>query len=60
MEILRNLGDPLRSWGNLSMQTERIIHRNADALMEVGLADSTLNVGKPHTWGSGRAKLELR
>ncbi len=38
------------------MQTERTIHRNAEVLVEVGLADSTPSLGKPSTWGSGRAK----
>jgi hypothetical protein len=59
-EEARNLGDPLRSCGNASMQTERTIHRNAEALMGVGLAGSTLSVGKPHAWGSGEAKEGLR
>lgn len=44
---------------NPSMQTERTIHRDADAAMEVGPADSTPSLGKPDTWGSGRAKLGL-
>lgn len=59
-EASRNLGDPSWSWRKLSMQTERTIHRDADAAVEVGLAGSTRSVGKLRTWGSGGAKLGLR
>ena len=39
-----------------SMRDEwKVFLRNANDLAEVGLADSTLSVGKPHTWGSGGA-----
>lgn len=34
-------------------------HRDAKVAVEVGLADSTRRTGKPATWGSGWAKLEL-
>jgi len=59
-EALRNLGDPSWSWRKPSMQTERTIHRDADAAVEVGPAGSTRSVGKPRTWGSGVAKPGLR
>ncbi|MEM3486236.1 MAG: hypothetical protein QXI12_11520 [Candidatus Methanomethyliaceae archaeon] len=36
--------------------TERTIHREADAGVEVGPAGSTPSAGKPYTWGSGGAK----
>ncbi len=42
----------LRSQGR-SMLSTRHIQRQAEAAMEVGLADSTLSTGKPCTWGSG-------
>lgn len=45
---------------NPSMQTERTIHRNAEAIVGVGFAGSTQSVGKPHTRGSGGAELGLR
>ena len=43
----------------LSKQTERTNHRNAEVIMEVGLADSTQSLGKPSTRGSGKAKFNL-
>lgn len=42
------------------MQTERTIHRDADAAVEVGPTGSTRSAGKPRTWGSGGAELGLR
>ena len=59
-EASRNLGDPSQSWRKLSMQTERTIHRDAEAAMEVRLADSTRSVEKPRTRGSDETKLGLR
>ena len=55
MEASRNLGDPPRSLCKQSTSTERTIHRETEAVVEVGLADSTQSVGKPHTRGSGGA-----
>lgn len=55
-EASRNLGDPPWSSYKWSTPTERTIHRKADAAVEVGPADSTRSVGKPYTWGSGRAE----
>jgi hypothetical protein len=48
----RNLGDPSRSWRVPSLPTERTIHRNADAAVEVGSLGSTPSAGKPRAWGS--------
>lgn len=36
-----------------SMPSNRHIRRQANAAVEVGLADSTRSAGKPRTWGSG-------
>lgn len=61
MEALRNLGDPLWSWAKARVcKLKGTNHRNAEAVMEVGPAGSTRSLGKPSTWGSGGAKLELR
>lgn len=34
-------------------------HMDAEVIMEVGPVGSTWRTGKPPTWGSDRAKLEL-
>ena len=41
-----------------SRPTERTIHRKADAVVEVGSADSTRSAGKPCTRGRGGAGRE--
>jgi hypothetical protein len=38
------------------MQTERTVHRDANAAMEVGSVGSTPSPGKPETWGSDGTK----
>ncbi len=39
-----------------STQAERTIHKQAEAVVGVGLAGSTQNMGKPRTRGSGKAE----
>lgn len=52
-----NLGDPVCSFHQedeeyLSTSPKR--RGDRDGILEVGLSDSTLSMGKPCTWGSGQ------
>ncbi len=51
--IVRNLGGPQMSSLVMRYAGDRHIRRKAKSSLGVGLTDSTLSVGKPHTWGSG-------
>ncbi|SDP14687.1 hypothetical protein SAMN04487897_14011 [Paenibacillus sp. yr247] len=53
-EIQRDLHR--KKWSTL---TKRTIHREADVVVEVGLAGSTRNVGKPRTGGFCQTHLLL-